>query len=74
VKKILALLFLVFLFFLLLIFYFIKPENIKPEKTGEFTKPLENKLEKTSKWHLIGKISVENGKVTNTTYFQDSSD
>jgi hypothetical protein len=69
VRKILALLFLVFLFSLLLIFYF-----IKPEKTGEFAKPLENKLEKTSKWHLIGKISVENGKVTNTTYFQDSSD
>jgi hypothetical protein len=71
VKKILALLFLVFLFLSVLILYF-----FKPQETGETVRAFENRVEKpdyvNKKWYLIGEIQIENGKVINVSYFENA--
>jgi major membrane immunogen (membrane-anchored lipoprotein) len=48
---------------------------IKPQKTGEAIRAFEDKTERpdylNKKWYLIGKISIEDGKVVNVTYFEN---
>ena len=68
-RKILVLLSFVFLFLLLLVFYF-----TRAQKTGEFVRSFDNITQRSNyvnkEWYLIGKISIENGKVANVTYFE----